>query len=164
LADEALAMGARMVLLKMGTRGLYLRTAATLSALGRGAPEDLAAWADRQLWAPCFQPEAVVSTVGTGDAAIAGFLASLLREGAPTQALTVAAATGACCVEAAGALGGVLSWEETQARIAAGWTRLPLEVASPGWVWDGGEDVWRGPSASNHPSPTGSSTAIGCPR
>jgi sugar/nucleoside kinase (ribokinase family) len=146
LADEALALGARIVLLKTGTRGIYLRTATTLSESGRGAPTGLTAWANRQLWAPCFRPNVVVSTVGTGDAAIAGFLAAVLRDASPSLALNVAAATGACCVEVAGALGGVRGWEETLARIEAGWARLPLELESFGWVWDDRTAVWRGPA------------------
>jgi sugar/nucleoside kinase (ribokinase family) len=146
LADEALAMGAKIVLLKMGIRGVYLRTARTLSELGRGAPTELAAWVNRQLWAPCFRPNVVVSTVGTGDAAIAGFLAAMLRDTPPSLALNVAVATGACCVEVAGALGGIRSWEETLARIEAGWPRLPLELASCGWVWGDGTAAWHGPA------------------
>lgn len=146
LADEALALGAKMALLKLGIRGIYLRTAKSLPELGRGAPSNPDSWADRQLWVPCFRPEAVVSTVGTGDAAIAGFLAALLRDSSPPHALNVAAATGACCVEVAGALGGVRSWEETQARINAGWSRLPLELDAPGWVWNDNTAVWHGPA------------------
>jgi len=139
-------MGAKVVLLKMGTRGIYLRTATTLSEPGRGAPTDLTAWADRQLWAPCFRPDDIVSTVGTGDAAIAGFLAAMLRDASPSLALNVAVATGACCVEVAGALSGVRDWEGTLARIEAGWARLPLELESFGWVWDSGATVWCAPA------------------
>jgi sugar/nucleoside kinase (ribokinase family) len=146
LAKEALAMGAKIVLLKMGMRGVYLRTATTLSELGRGAPTGLTAWASRQLWAPCFRPDVVVSTVGTGDTAIAGFLAAVLRDASPSLALNVAAATGACCVEVAGALGGVRGWEETLARIEAGWARLPLRLELFDWVWDSSAAVWRGPA------------------
>ncbi|MCR4406360.1 MAG: carbohydrate kinase family protein [Anaerolineae bacterium] len=146
LADAALAMGANLVLLKLGTRGLYLRTAKTLPGLGRGAPSNLRAWANRQLWAPCFRPDAVVSTVGTGDAAIAGFLAAVLRDTSPPLALNVAVAVGACCVEVAGALGGVRTWEETLARIRAGWARLPLDLEPFGWVWDDNAALWRGPA------------------
>jgi sugar/nucleoside kinase (ribokinase family) len=145
LTDEVLAMGARILLLKMGTRGAYLSTAATLSELGRGAPVDLGAWTGRQLWVPCFQPRAVVSTVGTGDAAIAGFLASILRGVEPALALAVAVGAGACCVEKAGALSGVMTWQETLARIGAGWTRLPLDLEASGWQWDVGAGVWHGP-------------------
>ena len=146
LAEEALSMGAKVVLLKLGTRGAYLRTGASLSGLGRGAPEDLAPWRDRQMWAPCFKPNDVTSTVGTGDAAIAGFLAALLRAAPPARALTVAVAAGASCVEEAGSLAGVESWEKTLARIDAGWSRLPLQIQRPGWTWDGRSAVWRGPS------------------
>lgn len=146
LAGEALSMGAKVVLLKLGTRGAYLRTGASLSGLGRGAPEDLAPWRDRQLWAPCFKPDSVRSTVGTGDAAIAGFLAALLRSAPPARALTVAVAAGACCVEEAGALSGVRGWKETLSRIDLGWPRLPIESQPPGWTWDSLSAIWRGPS------------------
>jgi len=84
--------------------------------------------------------------VGTGDAAIAGFLAAVLRDTSPPLALNVAVATGACCVEVAGALGGVKDWEETSARIEAGWARLPLELEPFGWAWDDDTAVWHGPA------------------
>jgi sugar/nucleoside kinase (ribokinase family) len=146
LADEALAMGTKVVLLKMGIRGLYLCTASSPADLGRGTPTDLAAWTNRQLWAPSFQPNAVASTVGTGDAAIAGFLAAMLWDRSPAVALNVAGATGACCVEVAGALGGVQPWDQTLARIEAGWARLPLDLEPFGWAGGDEDGVWRGPA------------------
>jgi sugar/nucleoside kinase (ribokinase family) len=146
LAGEALAMGTKIVLLKMGTRGAYLQTGATLPGLGRGAPADPVAWTNRQLWVPCYEPDAIVSTVGTGDAAVAGFLAAMLRGASPALTLQIAVATGACCVEQAGALSGVGSWEETLARIESGWGQLPLEPEPPGWTWDRSTAVWHGPT------------------
>jgi sugar/nucleoside kinase (ribokinase family) len=145
LAHEALSMGARILLLKMGTRGAYLHTAAKLSELGRGAPTDLIDWTDRQIWVPCFQPDVVMSTVGSGDAAIAGFLAAVLHGAPSSLALTMAVATGACCVEQAGALAGVQGWKETVARINRGWARLPLDLAPSGWQWDADTAAWHGP-------------------
>jgi sugar/nucleoside kinase (ribokinase family) len=156
LADEVLGMGVSAVLLKMGTRGLYLRTATEMSEAGRGTPPDLSSWTSRQLWAPCFQPDVVTSTVGTGDAAIAGFLAALLRGAAPELALKVAAAAGACCVEEPGALEGVRSWVETLARIEAGWKQQPMKLEDSGWVWRSEAGVWQGPTdrtdTQSHPS------------
>jgi sugar/nucleoside kinase (ribokinase family) len=146
LAGEALAMGTKIVLLKMGTRGAYLQTAATLPGLGRGAPADRVAWTSRQLWVPCYEPDIIVSTVGTGDAAVAGFLAATLRGASPALALKVAVATGACCVEQAGALSGVRSWEETLVRIESGWAQLPLKPEPPGWTWDSSTSIWHGPA------------------
>ena len=146
LAQEAVSMGAKIVMLKLGTRGAYLHTGTELIGLGRGTPEALSSWRGRRLWAPCFEPTATTSTVGTGDAAIAGFLAALLRGAQPSRALNIAVAVGASCVEEAGALGGVKGWEETVARIDTGWPRLPLKIQRPGWTWDSHSEVWRGPS------------------
>lgn len=143
LSDEMMDMGARMVMIKLGDRGAYLRTSGVdrLSAMGAAAPADLSAWAGQELWAPCFRVN-VVGTTGSGDATIAGFLSALLRDLPPYRAVNAAVAVGACNVEAADALGGIRTWEETLARIEAGWDRLPLSVDEPGWAWDAGRAVW----------------------
>jgi sugar/nucleoside kinase (ribokinase family) len=93
------------------------------------------------MWVPCFVPAELVGTTGAGDATIAGFLTALLRDVPPERALTIAAAVGACNVEAADALSGVRSWGETLARIDAGWARALLSI--PGWEVDS-SGVWHG--------------------
>jgi sugar/nucleoside kinase (ribokinase family) len=146
LGAEALVLGARIVLLKLGHRGLYLRTAPNLVSrrLGRGGPGNSAAWSGRELWAPSFAVD-VVGTTGAGDAAIAGFLASVLRGVGPEEAITWSAAVGACNVETADATSGVQGWEETLARVRAGWPRRPMAIDSAGWRWDDRVLLWRGP-------------------
>ncbi len=126
VSAELLALGARLVVLKLGDRGLYLRVSAepALQGLGRACPADLAAWAGFEAWLPCFEVE-VVGTTGAGDATIAGFLAALLRGLPPQQALQAALAVGACNVEAADAFSGLRSWEATLERIQAGWRQRP---------------------------------------
>ncbi len=147
LSGELMRMGARIVMIKLGSQGAYLRTAGLerLQGMGRAAPPDLSSWSDQVLWAPCFRVD-VVGTTGSGDATIAGFLSALLRGYPPRQALTSAVAVGACNVEAADALSGLRSWEDTQARIRAGWQRLPVSVSAPGWAWDEQDQVWVGPA------------------
>ncbi len=126
VTGELLEMGAKMVLLKLGNRGLYLRTAGepVLRGLGLAVPHPLNAWADFEAWLPCFQVD-MVGTTGSGDVTIAGFLAALLRNLPPAEALTAALAVGACCVEAADALSSIRSWEATWQRIRAGWATHP---------------------------------------
>ncbi len=126
VSGELLNMGTKMVLLKLGSRGLYLRTAgeSILTGLGLAAPGDLGVWADFEAWFPCFKVE-VVGTTGSGDVTIAGFLAALLRSLPPDEALTAALAVGACSVEAADALSGIRTWEATWQRIRAGWASHP---------------------------------------
>lgn len=149
LAGQLMAWGARVVLLKLGGQGAYLRTAsrAALAGMGRAKPADLDRWADRELWAPCFQAR-LVGTTGSGDATIAGFLAALLRGMGPEDALIAAVAVGACNVEAADALSGLRTWEETQARIAAGWPQYELDLSAYGWRHDAGHGLWAGPGDS----------------
>ena len=112
LAGWAMAAGAKIVMLKASTRGIYLRTApaAALAGMGRARPQDIEAWASRELWAAPFRLEHIATTTGAGDAAVAGMLAALLRGKGPEQALTVATAAGACACEAPGATSGLLAW------------------------------------------------------
>lgn len=147
LAETALNLGARIVALKVGSRGLYLRTAdaSALGALGRAAPASPDAWGNRELWSPCFVPMPLVGTTGAGDATIAGFLAALLRGLGPEETVTFACAVGACNVEAADALSGIRTWEETQSRLAAGWPRQTLLLDEPGWRYDPASGLWHGP-------------------
>ncbi len=156
LGQLLIDLGARVVGLKVGPRGLYLRTATAeaLEQMGRAQPTtmNLVNWADRELWAPCFETK-VVGTTGAGDATIAGFLMGLLRGMTPEATLAAACAVGACNVEAADALSGIRSWPTTMERIAAGWPRLryekkgrsALNMTAAGWRWDRTHEVWMGP-------------------
>ena len=145
LCEKTLALGAQVVAIKLGHRGLYLRTRATTTLAGRGAPPNRAAWRSRELWVPCFQVR-VVNTVGSGDATIAGFLAALLRGLGPEQVTTTAVAVGACNVEAADTTSGIQSWEVTQERIRRGWPKLETSVQALDWRWNAEHALWRGPN------------------
>lgn len=140
---QLLGWGVKILLLKLGYRGAYLRTAGeeAIAAIGRAAPANPQEWAGRELWAPCFRASWVGNT-GAGDAAIAGFLASLLRHQSAEQALTMAVAVGACNVEAADATSSVRTWEETLERIAAGWPRRELLLDPPAWRFDSAHQLW----------------------
>lgn len=143
LSRQLLELGVTIVLLKLGERGLYLRTAdqATVRALGRAQPSQPVIWADKELWMPCFKAQ-VVGTTGSGDATIAGFLSALLRDMSPQEAVTMAVAVGACNVEAADALSGLGSWDETLARVKQGWPRHSLDLSARGWLWDERFGLW----------------------
>jgi sugar/nucleoside kinase (ribokinase family) len=149
LARQILAMGVRVLALKLGDRGLYLRTTAdatALASMGRGAPADPSGWAGRELWAPCFQVQMAGAT-GAGDATIAGLLSGLLRGLSPQAAVQAAVGVGACNVEAPDALSGLRTWEETLQRIETGWPQHRLELAAPGWRFDADQRLWVGPGS-----------------
>jgi sugar/nucleoside kinase (ribokinase family) len=130
LSDELLDLGAKIAGIKLGHLGFYLRTgtSARLGEMGRARPADLDTWSDCELVTPCFKVE-VVGTAGSGDCTIAGFLSALLRDLPPAAAARMAVAVGACNVEAADALSGVRTWEETAARVDAGWEQYDVAVS-----------------------------------
>ncbi len=146
ISGRLLKMGPSVVGLKMGSLGLYLRTASAEQwrGRGRGCPGELGAWIQRELWSPCFHAD-VVGTTGSGDATIAGFLAAFLRGRRPEECVTIACAVGACNVEAADALSGLRSWDETLARLSAGWSRLDLALEDQGWTRLADCGAWLGP-------------------
>jgi len=136
LAGELLAMGAGVVVLKRGDQGLYLKSGTT-----DRLPKP---WQNRELQTSCFQVE-VVGTTGAGDCTIAGFLAAVVEDASPEEALVDAVAVGACSVEVADATSGIRPMAEIRERIEAGWDRRPSAVEAPGWTWNEAAGVWAGP-------------------
>jgi sugar/nucleoside kinase (ribokinase family) len=143
IGGELLDYGARIAGIKLGDRGLYLCTAETseLKARENTLLPDVTQWAGCELWAPCFEVD-VAGTTGAGDATIAGFLSALLRDRPIEEAVTMAAATGACCVEATDATSGILSWKAIRQRIQNGWKRRPISIADTSWQWHEQKQVW----------------------
>lgn len=150
LAEQCLDWGAKVVMIKCGERGLYLRTSAAsqLSQMGHAAPQQLENWALRELWSPCFKPDRLIGTTGSGDATIAGFLAALLHGETVEQAANIACAVGACNVEAADAISGLRTWERTRQRMQSGWNRIQVDLPTAEWVQHT-EGLWSGPSDSS---------------
>ncbi len=147
LADQLLAMGTAVVVLKLGAQGLYLRSSANVAKLSDTQPialEKSRGWNHRELIAPCFEVE-VAGTTGAGDCSIAGFLAAICDGANPEEALTRAVAVGASCVEATDATSGVCPWIDIRRRIASGWRRRPSDHSSSGWQWHSETGVWAGP-------------------
>lgn len=129
LSAKVLAYGVKVVLIKLGHRGVYLQTAGEESWKkgGRGLEGLSEAWFNRKIWEPAFKVE-VKGTTGAGDAAIAGFLASILQGLDPETAVTMACAAGASSVECLDATSGLLSWDALCPRVEGGWEKEPNGV------------------------------------
>ena len=95
IARFLIDQGVKVVGLKMGERGAYVRSAD-----------------GQEIRVPAFRVEAV-DALGAGDAFVAGFLAGLVHDWDLEQCARFANAVGACCVTALGATTGIKSLEET---------------------------------------------------
>lgn len=98
LADTMLEYGAKIVLLKCGSRGLYLRTAGCDALSSILPPSMVDAWSQCELWEPPCWVDEVRSTTGAGDTAVAGFLCALRKGLLPGDALKLGTCAAARCV------------------------------------------------------------------
>ena len=125
LADKCLDYGAKVVMIKCGSLGIYYKTAdaETLKGVGSAVELSVEMWADKEGFECSYLPEKVLSATGAGDTSIAAFLTAMLRGYSPEESVRLAVAQGASCVEAYDALGGIKSLEELQQKIDAGWKK-----------------------------------------
>lgn len=121
LADTLIAWGAKCVLIKCGAPGMYFRTssAKTMASI---APE-FESWGDQEFFEKSYVPDCILSGTGAGDTSIAAFLKSAIDGCSAKRCVQLAAATGACCITAYDALGGLKPLDELAARIDAGWAK-----------------------------------------
>ncbi len=142
-AEEYLQIGCRVAVIKAGHNGWYVRTGSReqLAGLGRAAPRDPAAWADRELWCPAFLVEKIASAAGAGDCSIAGFLTGLLKGRSLEDCLKLANAAGALNLRAIDTVSGLPGWEELETETGRMRQRR-LEFLQPPWRWDEKRKVW----------------------
>ncbi len=145
LADEMLAMGAKVVTLKSGHRGFYIKSSekSKFDGLGRAKPADMDNWSDRELWAPAFVVEKFGSATGSGDSSIAGLLTGYLKGLSIEDSLKYAVCLGYQNVCVLDAVSGIKNWDETTAMINSNMPTLDCRIQSDKWKFDSG--LWVGP-------------------
>ena len=147
VANELLAMGAKMTSLKTGHRGFYVKTgdARLFEKMGRAKPGDPANWANRELWRPAFTVDKFGSATGSGDSSIAGFLSAFLRGLDIEDALKYATCLGYQNVCVLDAVSGIKDWDTTTQMIKAGRPFIDVHItAADGWTYDSDTQLWVG--------------------
>ncbi len=126
LAQQCLDLGCKVVLIKCGVPGMYLKTAGeeVLRGIGPNLDFDTKRWSELEIFEKSYVPDKIRSGTGCGDTSIAAFLTAILQDRGPQTALHLAAATGASCVAAYDALSGLKSFPELEEKIAAGWPKV----------------------------------------
>lgn len=133
LSDVFLSMGAKIVMLKNGIRGNYLRTADEKQFL---TMEITPSWHQREFWAASFKADKFGSSTGAGDATIAGFLSGFLRGLGPVECLHVANTVGWENVREMDTLSGIEDWQTTlDLAKDKNRRRNPLNLSEEGWLY-----------------------------
>ncbi len=134
IGSALLAMGTKIVLVKCGHRGSYIRTAnkKVLADMNTNF-FNISEWENKELWQPAFKISVRPNATGSGDATIAGFLAAYIKGCSAEKSICYANATGACSVTAPGSLTGLISWDELTKRLDDGWESAFLNVEGENW-------------------------------
>jgi sugar/nucleoside kinase (ribokinase family) len=125
LARSCIAMGAEIVVLKCGHVGAYMLTSDRLHRVS-GLLGEPASWRAIEMFEPTCRVEHIVSTAGSGDSSIAGFLAALLRGENPRRCMEALTVIGAQNLSALDAVSGVDSWEQTVSQLESCPEKNPL--------------------------------------
>ena len=135
MGNDLLEMGTAIAMIKCGSRGLYLRTAGRdrLEKLGAAKCADVENWANRELWFPVYQEEKFVGALGSGDAAIAGFLSAFVWNHSIESCLRYANAAGSMNVTVPDGLTWNKGFADLTKRIEAGWKTKKMKINENGW-------------------------------
>jgi sugar/nucleoside kinase (ribokinase family) len=146
MGNDLIKMGAAMAMIKCGHRGLYIRTANIdrLKKLGAAGCADLENWTNRELWFPVYEEEKFVGALGSGDSAIAGFLAAFVWGHTIESCLKYANAAGSMNVTVPDGLSWNKGFDDLTKRIEAGWKTKNLKIDDNGWKYERG--FWVGPN------------------
>lgn len=126
IADKCMEMGAKVLLLKCGVPGLYLRTSdrESLANISEMTGIDADKWSGKDVFERSYVAERVVSATGAGDTSIAGFLAGILHGETAEDSLHIATAAGALSVTEYASVNALMPLADIKAKIEAGWDKI----------------------------------------
>ena len=135
IGDQLLSLGPKIVGIKMGKHGLYLRTAPKthFATFGRAVPVNLDEWSDRELWCEAIDTKPILSTTGAGDTAIAGFLASLTCSYSPEKALKMGSYTASLCIGSPDTVSKIDDIHQLEKQIQNSFDRLQVRLDPAVW-------------------------------
>jgi len=115
LADQIMDMGVKVLLIKAGHRGAYLRTG-KIADLNSTTPLRLPTdnWCNRKLWIDPLpaDPDRIKNACGAGDCAVAGFLTALLNGEEIEKSAMYAMHAGRDNLYSIDAISGLTGWKE----------------------------------------------------
>jgi sugar/nucleoside kinase (ribokinase family) len=147
LGEKCLQLGSRIIVIKTAHRGVYILTSDLKKNknLDSAPPKDLQNWSNRELWCPAFRIEKIASATGSGDSAIAGFLAAYIKEYPVEKALKYANCVGYQNLHELDAVSGIKDWNQTSTMLESGQLEIiDLPLQGDRWQWNSEIQLWIG--------------------
>ena len=147
LSERILELGTKIVCLKAGIRGLYVRTCSgEKTDAADNVGRDVNMWSEREIWAPSLAAEKFGSATGAGDASIAGFIAAYLKGYCPEDTLQIANILGWQNVRGLDALSTIEDWDETVKTLADKKRRRNMLDLDSNWRYSEADQLYYGPN------------------
>lgn len=146
LSDKLLSYGAKIVAIKCGEKGFYIRTAGKeiLESIGKAKPADLNNWANREIHEESYYVKEVASATGSGDSSIAGFLSAYLNGLSIEKSVKIACAVGAQNITCFDALSGIKDWDYTKDFVSKNPQKNKLKLNEQQWTFNAQLNHWTG--------------------
>lgn len=134
LGNELLEMGGKVIGIKLGDQGLYIRTADSriLESSNLRNVINISEWANKEFIVPCFKTK-VVGTTGAGDATIAGFIAGLAKGLSAEVAAKIAVGVGALSVSSFSCTDKIMHVDKVMEKIRSGWETSRFILPHENW-------------------------------
>ena len=146
LGDKLLSFGAKMVVIKCGVKGYYIRTGQkeSLEQICRQVPIDIENWSGRELLVETYDVKGIRSTTGAGDSSIAGFLAAFLKGRPIEDTVKIAHAVATQSIMAYDVFSNIKDFDTTSEMVKKGMPVIRLEIKGSYWQYDKNMGVWKG--------------------
>jgi len=132
-------MGVKVLVIKCGAKGYYVKTSSREAILSIGLDADN--FADRELFEETFHVEHIKSTTGAGDVSIAAFLASLVRGYSVEDCARLACATASLTIAESDVLSGIRPLPQTL-EIVQNWDRDRIHIDGDYFEYNESEKIW----------------------
>lgn len=139
LGKELCDMGVKVLVIKCGSKGYYVKTGSREAVASIGLDADN--FADREFFEETYHVEDIKSTTGAGDVSIAAFLASLIRGYSVEDCARLACATASLTISRPDVLSGIRSLPDTLTYLQT-WEHDRITIEGPDFVYDETEKIW----------------------
>lgn len=146
LGSKLLTYGAKVVAIKCGVKGYYVKTqpGQVLKELSNLVPIDAGNWSNRELLAGAYKVKEIKSTTGAGDSSIAGFLAAFLNGLPIEETIKAANAVAAQSITAYDGAGNIKNFGTTLKKIKKGMPTIESDIKGTYWKYNKKLEIWKG--------------------
>lgn len=143
ISQKLLDFGCKVVILKAGNRGMYLKSSdsARMAEIKLLEKDKLESWSNRELWGASYDIETILSATGAGDSAVAGVLVALLGGKSAEETLRWGNCLGYQNLRALDTVSGIGTYKETEA-LLKNLTPASLDFLDNSWSPTSSIDIW----------------------